>query len=101
MIEDEELLKTYNDIWNKVSNNMKKEFGSEPIYNKKFLKTKTISYGDETADFHEMPKVDSNYTYWTVMFSDFVLKKMKTIIHKCFLKKCVYIEKEDILIKIG
>ena len=42
---------------------MKKEFGSEPIYNKKFLKTKTISYGDETADFHEMPKVDSNYTY--------------------------------------
>ena len=35
LIEDEELLKNHNDIWNKVSNSMKKEFDSKPIYNKK------------------------------------------------------------------
>ena len=29
LIEDEELLKKYNDIWKKVSNNMKKEFDSK------------------------------------------------------------------------
>ena len=39
---------------------MEKEFDSEPIYNKKFLKskrkkkqTKKKYYGDETPDFHD------------------------------------------------
>ena len=31
LIEDDELLKRYNDIWNKVSNRIKNEFDSEPI----------------------------------------------------------------------
>ena len=35
LIEDDELLKKYNDILNKVSNSMKKEFDIEPIYNEK------------------------------------------------------------------
>ena len=39
LTEDKELLKKCNDIWNKVSNSMKKEFDREPIYNEKFLKT--------------------------------------------------------------
>ena len=42
----------YNDIWHKVSNSIKKEFDSEPICNKKFLKTKIKSYGVEAADFY-------------------------------------------------
>ena len=29
-IEDDDLLKKYNKIWYKVSNNVKKEFGSKP-----------------------------------------------------------------------
>ena len=33
LIDDEELLKKYNDIWNKVCNSMKKELDSESIYN--------------------------------------------------------------------
>ena len=33
MIEDDELLKNY--IWNKVSQSIKKELDSKPIYNKK------------------------------------------------------------------
>ena len=42
MIKDDELLVKYNKIWDKVSNNMKKGFDREPIYNEKYLKTKTI-----------------------------------------------------------
>ena len=63
-IEDDELLKKYNDIWNKVSNSIKKEFGSKPIFKEKFLKIKLKSYGVEATDFHdkEMSKVGSNYT---------------------------------------
>ena len=44
--------KKYIDICNKVSNSMKKA-DSKTIYNKKFLKTKIESYGDEITHFHD------------------------------------------------
>ena len=37
-IKDNDLLKKYNNIWDKVSANIKKEFDSVPAYKKKFLK---------------------------------------------------------------
>ena len=33
LIQYEELLRKYDDVWNKVSNSMKKEFDSEPTFN--------------------------------------------------------------------
>ena len=42
---DDDLLEKYNTIWYNVSANIKKEFHSEHAYNKKFLKTKMLSYG--------------------------------------------------------
>ena len=35
-IEDDELLETYNGIWDKVGNGIKKEIDYEPITRKKF-----------------------------------------------------------------
>ena len=62
LIEDDDLLEKYNTIWDKVSTDIKKEFDSEPVYNKVFLKTKIKSHGDEVTDFYDknIPKVDSN-----------------------------------------
>ena len=69
-------------------------FNCRFIYNKTFLKTKVRSYGDESPDLHEeeIPKVGSNYTYLAVILIDFVLKKMRTAICKCFFKKIKHIE---------
>ena len=53
LIEDDDLLEKYNTIWDKVSANIKKEFDSEPVYNKEFLKTKIKSHGDEVTDFYD------------------------------------------------
>ena len=53
LIKDDQLLEKYNNIWDKVSTDIKKEFDSEPDYNKKLLKTKIKSYGDEAADFQK------------------------------------------------
>ena len=63
LIEDEDLLEKYSTIWDKVNADMKKEFNSEPVYNKEFLKTKIKSHGDEVTDFYgkKIPKVDSNH----------------------------------------
>ena len=51
LIEDNDLLEKYNSIWDKVSADIKKEFGSKPVYNKKTLKTKINTHGDEVTEF--------------------------------------------------
>ena len=76
-IKGDKLFKKHIEIWNKVSNNIEKEFDSELIYNNKYLKTEIKSYGDEATDFYdnEMPKVACSYTCLAVITIDFVLKK--------------------------
>ena len=37
LIKDHELLEKYNEIWEKLKNNLKKEFDSEPVYNEQYL----------------------------------------------------------------
>ena len=39
LIKDGKFLEKYNEIWKKVSNIIKKERESKPVYNKKYLKT--------------------------------------------------------------
>ena len=79
-------LKKIDDIWNKFSKSMKKNLMVNPSTIKKFLKTKITSYGDTATDFHDdkMPKLSSNYICLVVILIDFVLKKMKSVILKCF-----------------
>ena len=38
LIKDDELLEKYNEIWEKVSNSIKRGFDREPVYNWKYLK---------------------------------------------------------------
>ena len=88
-IKDDDLLEKYNAIWDKASADIKKEFDSEPVYNKRFLKTKIKSYGDEITDFFDkdIPKVDYNHTCLAVISLDFALKKDETVIRKYFQKR--------------
>ena len=51
LIKDDNLLEKYNTIWGKVSGDVKKEFNSQPVYNKNYLKTKIKSDGDKVTDF--------------------------------------------------
>ena len=92
LIEDDELVKKNNDIWNKVSNIIKKEFDSKPIYNKKIWKTKIKCYGGFCDK--NMPKVGFNYICLAVTLIDFVLIKDEDFYSRKFLKECKYIEKE-------
>ena len=43
---NDDLLEKYNTIWDKVTSDTKNKFGSQPLYNKTFLKTKKKSYSD-------------------------------------------------------
>ena len=44
LIKDDELLEKFNELWENVSNSIKKEFDSEPIYDEKYLKPKIKSF---------------------------------------------------------
>ena len=64
LVKDDELLGKYNEIWETVKNNLKKEFDSEPVYNEKYLKAKIKSYnGKINTNFHsnKIPKEGSQY----------------------------------------
>ena len=63
MINDDELLEKYNEIWENVRNSIKKRFDIRPVYNKKYLKHKLISNKVKTnTNFHsdKLRKEDSN-----------------------------------------
>ena len=80
----------------KIIANTKKEFGSKPVYNKEFLRTKINVHNDEVADFYnkEMPKVDSNYTCLAVINLYSTLKKDDNYYPEVILKGCKYIKKK-------
>ena len=103
LIEDDDFLKIYNVIWNKVRNrtinvtiDSQSVIDSKPIYNIKILKTKIKSYGYDTTDFHDkkIPEVGFNYTYLAAISIDFVPKKDESDYLQVFLKERKYTEKE-------
>ena len=51
LMEDDDLLEKYNTTWDTVSANIRKEFDSEPVCNKNYLKIKIKSYGNEVTNF--------------------------------------------------
>ena len=82
--------------WSKMkncwSNVMQKGFESEPVYDNKYLKTKTKSCYDKiNANFHdnEIPKEGSHCACLSVISMDSVFKMGKNYYLLVFLKECI------------
>ena len=59
LIKDDKLLEKYNEVWEKVSNIIEKEFDSNPVYIGKYIKTEIKVYNKKIkTNFHDnkMPK---------------------------------------------
>ena len=94
--EDNDSLKKYNTVSNKVSADIEKEVDSKPVYNNKdILRTKIKAYCDEVTDFYDkkIPKVESNHTCLAVITMDSALKKNDNFCPKVFLKECKNVKK--------
>ena len=83
----------------KVSDIIKKEFDSKPVYNENFLKTKTKSYnGKIKTYFHnnKIPKEGSQYICLPVILIGSVYRKNKSYHPQAFLEeyKCCERKKE-------
>ena len=80
---DDEFLEKYNEIWKKVENSIKKEFGSEPVYNEKYLKAKMKSYnGKISTDFLNTNRLKegSQFTHLSEILVDSVFRTGKYIV---------------------
>ena len=98
LIEGDDLLEKFNNIWDKVSADIKKEFNSESVYDKSFWKTKIKSHGEEVTDFYnkKTPNVDSNHICLVVIRLVSTMKKEENHYPQMFLKECEYIGKKVI-----
>ena len=65
LIEGDELLKKHN-IWKDVSNSVKEDYDSEPVYNKIFLKTKIRSFSHKATDFHDKLLWWFQWIWWRI-----------------------------------
>ena len=62
LIRDDKLLEKYNKIWDKVSNSIKKVFGSEPVSNENYLKAKVKSHESTISfDYQSVILIDSAF----------------------------------------
>ena len=89
-IKDENFLEKY-EIWKKVSNNIKKEFDSKCVYNKKYLKTKIKSYnGKINTNFcnNKIPK--SSQCIYLIVILISVDRKDK----EYYPQECKYVVKD-------
>ena len=86
---DEKMLEKYNEIWKKVSNIIKKEFDSKPVYNKKYLKSKIKSYKGKINT-----KEGSHCIYTSVILIDSAYRKNKNYYSKMFIEKYKYVARE-------
>ena len=96
MIKDDELLKQHNKIWKNVKNTIYKEFDSDPVYNKKYLKTKMKSYnGKINTNFHnnKIPKEGSQCICLSVILINSVFRTSKNYYPEMFLEECKYVVK--------
>ena len=97
LIKDNELLEKHNEIWEKVKNNLKKEFDREPVYNEKYQQAKIKSCnGKINTNFHnnKIPKEDSQFICLSMIMINSVIKTSKNYYPEVFLEECKYFVKE-------
>ena len=97
LIKGEKLLEKYNEIWKKVRSIIKKEFGSKPVSNEKYLKTKIKSYNgkvNKNCCNNKILKEGSQCIYLSVILINSPYKKDKNYYPQVFLEECKYVLKE-------
>ena len=97
MIKNDEVLENFNDIWEKVSKSIKKEFDSEPVYDEKYLKNKIKSYqGKISTNFqnNKIPKEHSQCICLLVILINSVFRTGNNYYPQVFFKECKYVIKE-------
>ena len=96
-VNNKQLLKNYNKIWEKIEKLMRIGFESKPVYgdDDKYIKTKIKIYVDSiVTNFHnkKMPKEKSQCKCLSIIILDSVIKANKKYYLQTFLEECKYVQ---------
>ena len=87
----EEILIKFNEIWEKVTNIIYKEFDTNPIYNEKYIKPKTKVHNKKVnTNFHsnKIPHESLECVCLSVTLLDSVYRKDNKYYPQVFLEEC-------------
>ena len=98
-VEDKQLLKNYNKIWEKFEKLMKIDFESKPVYvdDDKYIKTKIKTYEKSIiTNFHnkKTPKEKASCKCLSIIMIDSVIKANKKYYPQTLLEECKYIQEK-------
>ena len=98
-VNNKQLLKNYNKIWEKVENFLKVDFESEPVYgdNDKYIKTKIKIYTNcVITNFYnkKIPKEKASCKCLSIIMLDAVIKANKKYYPQTFLEECKYVQEK-------
>ena len=87
------MLKIYNEIWDKISNLLKKEFDIRPVHENKYIKIKIEIYSNRiNTNFHdnEIPENNECYACLSVILLDSAATVDKKYYPQTFSEECKY-----------
>ena len=104
-VEDNELLKKYDKIWEIISDLLNIEFDSEPVYgdNDKYLKTKIKMHEDRVnTNFQgkDVPKEDASCKCLSLIVLESVIRVSKKYYPQTILEECKYVIRKKKLEKL-
>ena len=98
-VNNKQLLKNYNKIWEKIEKLTRIDFESKPVYgdDDKYIKTKIKIYaGSMITNFHnkKMPKEKAPCKCLSIIMLDSVIKANKKYYPQTFLEECKYVQEK-------
>ena len=89
LVNDQEMWKTNNEIWDKITNLFERKFDSEPVYNDKYIKARTCLYN---TNFYGKgtPIEGKHYTCFFVKLLDSIVNVDNKYHPRIILKECKY-----------
>ena len=98
-VNNKQLLKNYNKIWEKIEKLMKINFESKPVYgdDDKYIKAKTKIYADSiVTNFHnkKISKEKLPCKCLSIIILDSVIKANKKYYPQTFLEECKYMQEK-------
>ena len=96
--DNNEFLKRYTKIWEKISDLIDKKFDSDPVYNNKYINIKIRSYNNDiVTNFHDndnknnkLPEKNKVYKCMSLISLDSIIKINKKYYPQTLLQECVY-----------
>ena len=98
-VNDKQLLKNYNKIWEKIEKLMRIDFESKPVYgdDDKYIKTKIKIHAHNTItnfDNKKMPKEKASCKCLSIIMLDSVIKANKKYCPQTLLEECKYAQEK-------